>query len=122
MTTQAGVCVTHGLITLKDGVDESDFEKLVKEEWSQSFNAAKGITCHVAKADRGDRETGHYMATVYWDSFELRDWYFPIDSDGKKSLSEEGQKEFDRTGFGYAERKLRELAKVEYRGSGIIFT
>ena len=122
MTMQAGVCVTHGLITLKDGVDERDFEKLVKEEWSQSFNAAKGITCHVAKADRGDRETGHYMATVYWDSFDLREWYFPIDSDGKKSLSEEGQKEFDRTGFADANGKLRELAEVEYRGSGIIFT
>ena len=27
MTMQAGVCVTHGLITLKDGVDERDFEK-----------------------------------------------------------------------------------------------
>ena len=122
MTTQAGVCVTHGLITLKDGVDERDFEKFVKEEWYQSFNAAKGITCHVAKADRGDRETGHYMATVYWDSFELRDWYFPIDSDGKKSLSEQGQKEFDRTGFADANGKLRELAEVEYRGSGTIFT
>ena len=122
MTMQAGVCVTHGLITLKDGVDERDFEKLVKEEWSQSFNAAKGITCHVAKADRGDRETGHYMATVYWDSFDLREWYFPIDSDGKKSLSEEGQKEFDRTGFADANGKLHELAEIEYRGSGIIFT
>ena len=121
MTMQAGVCVTHGLITLKDGVDERDFEKLVKEEWSQSFNAAKGITCHVAKADRGDRETGHYMATVYWDSFETREWYFPI-VNGKKSLSGQGQKEFDRTGWGDADRKLRELAEVEYRGSGIIFT
>ena len=122
MTMQAGVCVTNALIMVKDGVDEKDFEKFIKEEWSQSANAAKGITCHVAKADRGDRETGHYMATVYWDSFELRDWYFPIDSDGKKSLSEEGQKEFDRTGFGDADGKLRELAEVEYRGSGIIFT
>jgi hypothetical protein len=46
---------------VKDGVDEKDFEKFIKEEWSQSANAAKGITCHVAKADRGDRETGHYM-------------------------------------------------------------
>ena len=122
MTMQAGVCVTNALFIVKDGVDEKDFEKFIKEEWSQSFNAAKGITCHVAKADRGDRETGHYMLTVYWDSFKLRDWYFPIDSDGKKSLSEEGQKEFDRTGFGDANGKLRELAEVEYRGSVIIFT
>ena len=122
MTTQAGVCVTHGLITLKDGVDERDFEKFVKEEWSQSFNAAKGITCHVAKADRGDRETGHYMLTVYWDSFDLREWYFPIDSDGKKSQSEHGRKEFERAGFADANGKLGELAEVEYRGSGIIFT
>ena len=83
MTTQAGVCVTHGLITLKDGVDERDFEKFVKEEWSQSFNAAKGITCHMAKADRGDRETGHYMATVYWDSFETREVTSTIRPRGK---------------------------------------
>ena len=122
MTMQAGVCVTNGLFIVNDGVDKKDFEKFVKEEFSPSFNAAKGITCHVAKADRGDRETGHYMATVYWDSFDLREWYFPIDSDGKKSLSEEGQKEFDRTGFADADSKLRELAEVEYRGSGIIFT
>ena len=122
MAMQAGVCVTNALIIMKDGVDEKDFEKFIKEEWSQSFNAAKGITCHVAKADRGDRETGHYMATIYWESFELRDWYFPIDSDGKKSLSEEGQKEFDRTGFADANGKLQELAEIEYRGGGIIFT
>ena len=122
MTMQAGVCVTNGLFIVNDGVYKKDFEKFVKEEFAPSFNAAKGITCHVAKADRGDRETGHYMATIYWESFELRDWYFPIDSDGKKSLSEEGRKEWERTGFADANRKLRELAEVEYRGSGIIFT
>ena len=122
MIMQAGVCVTNGLFIVNDGVDKKDFEKFVKEEFAPSFNAAKGITCHVAKADRGDRETGHYMATVYWESFELRDWYFPIDSDGKKSLSEEGRKEWERTGFADANSKLRELAEVEYRGSGIIFT
>ena len=62
MTMQAGVCVTNGLFIVNDGVDKKDFEKFVKEEFAPSFNAAKGITCHVAKADRGDRETGHYMA------------------------------------------------------------
>ena len=122
MTMQAGVCVTNGLFKVNDGVDKKDFEKFVKEEFAPSFNAAKGITCHVAKADRGDRETGHYMATIYWESFELRDWYFPIDSDGNKSLSEEGRKEWERTGFADANSKLRELAEFEYRGSGIIFT
>ena len=122
MTMQAGVCVTNGLFIVNDGVDKKDFEKFVKEEFAPSFNAAKGITCHVAKADRGDRETGHYMATIYWESFELRDWYFPIDSDGKKSLSEEGRKEWERTGFADANGKLEELAELEYRGSGIIFT
>ena len=122
MTMQAGVCVTNGLFIVNDGVDKKDFEKFVKEEFAPSFNAAKGITCHVAKADRGDRETGHYMATVYWDSFDLREWYFPIDSDGKKSQSEHGRKEFERAGFADADRKLREFAEVEYRGSGVIFT
>ena len=114
--------MTNGLFIVNDGVDKKDFEKFVKDEWAQTANTAKGITCHVAKADRGDRETGHYMATIYWESFELRDWYFPIDSDGKKSLSEEGRKEWERTGFADANSKLRELAEVEYRGSGIIFT
>ena len=62
MTMQAGVCVTNGLFIVNDGVDKKDFEKFVKDEWAQTANTAKGITCHVAKADRGDRETGHYMA------------------------------------------------------------
>ena len=114
--------MTNGLFIVNDGVDKKDFEKFVKDEWAQTANTAKGITCHVAKADRGDRETGHYMATIYWESFELRDWYFPIASDGKKSLSEEGRKEWERTGFADANGKLYELAEVEYRGSGIIFT
>ena len=30
MTTQAGVVVTHALATVKDGVDERDFEKFIK--------------------------------------------------------------------------------------------
>jgi len=50
----------------------------------------------------------------------LSEWYFPIDSDGKKSLSEEGQKEFDRTGFADSNGKLNELAEVEYHGSGLL--
>ena len=32
MTMQAGVCVTNALIMVKDGVDEKDFEKFIKEE------------------------------------------------------------------------------------------
>ena len=31
MTTQAGVVVTHALAIVKDGVDERDFEKFIKE-------------------------------------------------------------------------------------------
>ena len=54
--------MTNGLFIVNDGVDTKDFEKFVKDEWAQTANTAKGITCHVAKAHRGDRETGHYMA------------------------------------------------------------
>ena len=124
MTTQAGVVVTQGLAMLKDRVDERNFETFIEEEWSKLFNAedgAKGMTSQMAKADRGERETGHYLISMYYDSFETREWYFPI-INGKIGLSEQGQKEFDAKGFGDAHRKLGEFAELEYRGSGTITT
>ena len=125
MTMQAGVCVTNALIMVKDGVDEKDFEKFIKEEWSQLFRAdggAKGMTGQVAKADRGDRETGHYLISMYYDSFETREWYFPRPNGVGQGLSEQGQKEFDRAGFSNAHKRIFELAELEYRGSGTIIT
>ena len=72
------------LVTLKDGVEEKDFDKWIKEEWSRTLNGEggpKGMTGQIAKGDRGPA-TGHYLVVIYFDSAETRAWYFPVEGEG----------------------------------------
>ena len=109
------------LVTLKDEVEEKDFDKWIKEEWSRTLNGEggpKGMTGQIAKGDRGPA-TGHYLVVIYFDSAETRAWYFPVEGEG---LSEHGRKEIDASGFGKAFDKFWDLADVEWRGDGLIIS
>ena len=109
------------LATLKDGVDERDFEEFVKEEWSRLFNAEggpKGMTGQIAKGDRGPAK-GHYLVVMYFDSAETRAWYFPVEGEG---LSEDGRKEINASEFGEAFDKFWDFADAEWRGDGLVIS
>jgi len=54
------------LVTLKDEVEEKDFDKCIKGEWSRTLNGEggpKGMTGQIAKGDRGPA-TGHYLVVI----------------------------------------------------------
>ena len=113
--------IVNFLATLKEGVDEVEFEKWVKEEWSRTLNAEggpKGMTGQIAKGDRGPAR-GHYLGSVSFDSAELRTWYFPVEGEG---LSEEGRQEIDESGFGEAFDKFWDFAEAEWRGDGLVIS
>jgi hypothetical protein len=107
--------------TLKDGVDEKDFDKWIKEEWSPKLNGEggpKGMGGEIAKGDRGPAK-GHYLGQIRFDSVEARDRYFPVEGEG---LSEEGRHEIDRTGFGAAFDKFWDFADLEWYGDGFVIS
>jgi hypothetical protein len=78
-------------IELYSGVKPEDFERFVIEEVNRS-QLLPGVTTHVLKGDRGDRE-GKYLVMLEFESTESRDRFFPTPG----QVSEEAQRYLEST-------------------------
>ena len=113
--------VTHFLVTLKEGVNEGEFETWVRDVWSKRLNVEKGpkgMKGQIAKGDRGPAK-GHYLGSIFFDSAAVRTWYFPVEGE---DISQEGRREIDASGFGEAFDAFWGFADLEWRGDGVVIS
>ena len=92
MFTDPGNIVAVRDITLKEGVSIEDFEKFAVEEFSPVFEQqVPGVKAFIMKGNRGDKK-GSYSYVLIFDSTNTRDFYYPFEHGGEKSVPATSEK------------------------------
>jgi len=88
MTEPNGRTYAVRLMTLKQGVDATEFEKYAKEQLDPAFRNVPGVEARIAKADRGT-DKGIYLLIYFYDSKATRDYYYPVEGGTEPSKAAE---------------------------------
>ena len=84
--TDPGNIVAVREVTLKEGIDPTEFEAFAVEKFTPVFEQqVPGVKAFIMKGNRGDKKNS-YAYVLIFDSENTRDFYYPFEHGGEESV------------------------------------